>query len=523
MTSEGDTADVIVIMNHRAWEDCRHSLKQSSVIVYEDSLNLALATAPGYAIPAMKIATDIAWPRGKNFALLGALVWFFQLGLPLAEQLVQERMWRHPESLAKNLEALRQGYAYAQRHYPGDFPYTLPIPEICQERLILTGADAIALGAVAAGCTFYAGYPITPATTVMEALARHLQAHEGVLIQAEDEIAAINMSVGAAFAGRRVITTTSGPGLSLMIETLGLASMIEVPVVIVDVQRGGPSTGLPTKTSQGDLLLALYGSHGEAPRIVLAPDSVEDCYYQTRYAFELADYYQTPVILLCDQALVSHLITIPSFNDRDIPHLARLLPEPAELASGYRRYRLTESGISPIAIPGMPDGMYQAESVEHDEAGLPNQSPENHEKMMRKRARKLELVKARREMGTLAGRRWGPAGAPWGIIGWGSTRGVVSEAMAQLQSQGIEMEALYLHSLCPLPDAMIRYFLTDKRAVLVPELNFSGQFKHILTYHFSELLGVGKVTLHSLPKEQGIPFKVQEIYEAALGMVSQVS
>lgn len=517
--SEGDEADVLVAMNEKAWEECAGDLCRRSALIYEASLT-SLAEKHGsemYPIPAEAIAKEIAWPMGKNFVLLGAMLWFFKLDLERAEQLITRRMKR---DLEKNLEAMRRGYAYAQEHYPQGFAYALPLPEKAEPRLILSGADAMALGALAAGCQFYAGYPITPATPVMEILARYLPAFGGTLVQAEDEIASLNMVLGAAFAGKRAMTATSGPGFSLMIESMGVASMAEIPIVIVDVQRAGPSTGLPTNTSQGDLFLALYGGHGDAPRFVLAPDSVKDCYYQMINAFSLAEYFQMPVVVLTDQTLAARVESVPPPVELWETPLERIVPTLEELASGdYRRYRQTEDGLSPMAIPGMPGGMYVADSLEHDEYGHPNQQPLNHEQMMAKRARKVETARKMLANWRMTSRRWGDEGAEFGIIGWGSTRGAVREAMKMLQDQGYKIEAIYPHTLLPMPDEAMRDFLRTKKHILVPELNYSGQFGRMIGHRYSRELIEWKISLHQLKKDQGIPFKIQEIYDAALAMI----
>ncbi len=528
--SEGDEADVMVALNRQAWMECHEDLCARSAFIHEASLEMPPHFGRSYAIPAAQIARQHEWDRGYNFVFLGALLWFFRWDLTLTEKVVRERMHRHPQTLDRNLEMMQAGYDYAQEHYPQPFPYTLPLPEAPEERLILSGADALALGALAAGCKFYAGYPITPATPVMESLAKYLPSFGGSLVQAEDEIAAINMAIGGSIAGQRAMTATSGPGLSLMIEAMGLASMTETPLVVLDVQRAGPSTGLPTKTSQGDLLIAMYGSHGAAPRFVLAPDSVKDCYYQMFNAFSLSEYFQMPVVVLCDQAMASRVETVPYPNDlwgeADDPFpwcrpLERRRPTEEELQGDYRRYRNTEDGISPMSEPGMPGGLYLAESLEHDEYGYPNQDPENHERMMVKRSRKVEVARKMLNDWRMSARRWGHKGAPFGIIGWGSTRGAVREAMAMLEAQGIFVEALYPHSLRPMPDKAVLDFLDTKKAILIPELNFSGQFRRVIEHHYYKDLDVRDIHVHQLTKEQGLPFKVREIYDAVLKMIAQ--
>jgi len=517
--SEGDEANILVAMNHQAWAEGHDDLCSHSALVYEASVDLPETDSRPYPIPAEEIAQALDWPRGKNFVLLGALLWFFRLEMDVANAMVKKRMQRHPESLDKNLEAMRRGYVHARDQYPEPFPFTLPLPETVEERILLSGADAMALGALAGGCDFYAGYPITPATPVMESLAKYLPSFGGRLIQVEDEIAAINMAIGASYAGKRAMTATSGPGLSLMIEGLGLASMAEIPLVLINVQRAGPSTGLPTKTSQGDLFLSLYGGHGDAPRFVLAPDSVKDCYFQTIYAFYLAERYQMPVIVLSDQAMASRLESTPVPGAPWNGPLTRLVPDSETLEGDYRRYRKTETGISPMAHPGQEGGMYLAESLEHNEYGYPDQTPDNHQAMMQKRANKVETARQMLATWRMTSRRWGARNAPFGILGWGSPRGAVREAMDRLQRRGIPVEALYTHTLLPMPDQAIKDFIQSKRALLVPELNFSGQFGRMIEHRYYRTLDENNIHVYHCKKEQGVPFKISEISEAVLDMI----
>jgi len=519
--SEGDEANVLVVMNEPAWHEGSVDMCPHSAVIFEATLDIPGAQGHRYPIPAEDIASSNDWSRGKNFVLLGALLWFFRLDIKGAEDMVRQLMGRHPESLQKNLRVMHQGYSYSQQTYPGPFPYTLPLPDAIEERIILSGADAMALGALMGGCNFYAGYPITPASTVMESLAKYLPAFGGTFVQVEDEIAAINMAIGASFSGKRAMTATSGPGLSLMIEGLGFASMVETPLVLVNVQRAGPSTGLPTKTSQGDLFLSLYGGHGDAPRFVLAPDSVKDCYFQMIYAFSLAERYQMPVIVLSDQAMTSRLATTPMPGIPWNGPLDRISPTEEELAGDYRRYVRTADGISPMTQPGMKGGIYLADSLEHDEHGFPDQSPLNHQQMMKKRATKIETARLMLEDWRMTSRRWGDYGSPFGIIGWGSTRGAVREATHLLQQQDIPIEAIYPHTLLPMPDKAITDFISTKHAILVPELNFSGQFGRMIEHRYYRALDARNVHVHKLKKEQGSPFKIQEICTAVLHMIDE--
>ena len=522
--SEGDAADVLVAMNKQGWEENLNDFHPHGILIYDPDAvpNPEARGRQVYPVPVTKISKSFDFVRGKNLVMVGALTWFFRFNLKTAQAVVQKSMGRHADVLEKNLQALTEGYNYAHEHFPEPFAYTLPLPSKLVERLLLSGAEAMALGALEAGCRFFAGYPITPATTVMETLARYLPVFGGSLVQAEDEIASINMAIGASYGGMKAMTATSGPGLSLMVEALSMASMAEIPLVVVNVQRAWPSTGMPTKTSQGDLFLSLYGGHGDGPRFVLAPDSVKDCYYQMINAFSLAEHFQTPVIVLSDQAMASRVETIPypeAICGVWSECLERIRPTPEDLASDYRRYRVTESGLSPMAIPGMPGGMYLAESLEHNEYGHPDQSPENHKQMMRKRARIVETARKHLVNWDSSVRRWGVANAKFGFMGWGSTRGAVREAMERLAAEGVEIEALYPHTLLPMPDQAVYEFLRGKKAILVPELNFSSQFARVIEHRYYKQLDARDIHIHMLAKEEGVPFKIQEVYEAARQMI----
>lgn len=511
--SQGDQMDVLVAMNQEGFENHIDELRPGGSVVYDSDVFTPPESADylPYAIPVTQLSKELNFPRGKNLIMVGALGQLFGLPLKKSEQMVERRLGKYKSLLPLNLESLRLGRRYVQEHYPERPPYYLEPPEgKTEERLVMTGNQATALGALAAGCRFYAGYPITPATSIMEFIAQELPHLDGALIQAEDEIAAITMAIGASFGGVKAMTATSGPGLSLMIEALGHASMTETPVVIVDVQRAGPSTGMPTKTAQGDLFMALYAANDEAPRFVIAPDSVEDCFYQMVNAFNLAEKYQMPVIVLTDQAMSERVETIRSIDLSQVKSIDRLKPnlDGKGGENGYQRYALTEDGVSPMAIPGMRGGHYVAEGLEHNERGAPNYTPEMHRAMTEKRYRKVES--ARRELRHWnVVDEWGDPGAEIGILGWGSTKGTVREAMARAMQEGVRVSALYPEMLLPMPDEEIRAFLSNKRAVIVPELNYRGMFGDVIAHRYN-------VQVRHVTKYDGLPFKVQNIYDAII-------
>ncbi|HHH40474.1 MAG TPA: 2-oxoacid:acceptor oxidoreductase subunit alpha [Chloroflexi bacterium] len=513
--SMGDDVDILVAANQLGHDEHIGELRSGGLLVYDSD---AVTPAEGgdhlsYAVPFTQLAREINFLRGRNLIVVGFLTSLMGLPLDRAEQMVRRRLGKYKELLPSNLEALHKGYTHHQEHFAERPEFQIRPPEDGgEERLVMTGAQAIALGALAAGCRFYAGYPITPATDIMEFLSKELPRMGGAIIQAEDEIAAVTMAIGASFGGVKAMTATSGPGLALMIEALGLASMTEVPLVIVDAQRAGPSTGMPTKTSQGDLFLALYAGADEAPRFVLAPDSVEDSFYQMINAFNLAERFQMPVILLSDQAMATRVETIRPIDLSQIHQEKRRIPSlDRPEGNGYLRYALTEDGISPMAIPGMPGMTYTAEGLEHDESGAPSYVPEVHRAMTEKRFRKVETARKELHRWGLVN-RWGDPQAEIAILSWGSTQSAVREAMERAAKEGILVEALFTKILLPMPDYEIRPFLEGKRAIIVPELNYQGMFAKVIEHRYSEQIIRNNIQVYRLNKYEGLPFKPGEIY-----------
>ena len=371
----------------------------------------------------------------------------------------------------------------------------------------MSGNRAIVAGALAAGCRFFAGYPITPASDILEEMAQRLPDVGGAVLQTEDEIAAIGSVVGASVAGVKAMTATSGPGFSLMQETLGLSTMAEVPLVVVNSMRAGPSTGMPTKMEQADLNIALYGGHGEAPRIVLAARSVADCFYQAMQAFYLSETFQMPVILLTDQSLSHRTSTLPMPNPDLVPVVERIRPS-SEDAEDYGRYRLTESGISPMGVPGFDPTPFTATGLEHDEYGAPNYTPAMHTAQLDKRGLKFEIAAdALCGLGDPLG--CASYGVPKeqaevGVLAWGSTAGVVREAVEEMAAQGYPVAALVPAVINPLPADRILEFARSLKAAIVPEVNRSGQFADWVKAHT-------ELHLISQNKYGGLPFTPQEI------------
>ena len=413
----------------------------------------------------------------RNVVALGILAGLFGLPVDTIRRAVHHRFGRKKESVrTANGKAFEAGVAFADTL--GDVTANRRLAYAPgATRLLLSGNEAAAVGALHAGCRFFAGYPITPSSEILHFLAEWMPRVGGSVVQTEDELAAIGAIIGASFAGVKSMTATSGPGLSLMTEMLGLASMAEIPTVIVDVQRGGPSTGNPTKSEQADLFQCLYGTHGDAPRVVLACSDVEDCFHATVEAFNISEEFQLPVLVLSDQAVGQRKETLSAgalqHEVRD-----RLIPAPADLQN-YERYRDTPNGVSPMSVPGIRDGMYQTNGLEHDEAGRPNSLYLTHEKMNAKRYRKLWPIRDRYH----SVRRYGPPKADVGIVCWGSSHGAVREAVIAANARGDRVAAFVPRVLYPFPKRELEAFQAQMREILIVELSYTAQFyKYLRTF-----------------------------------------
>lgn len=500
--SLGDGCDILIAFDQEAYQLHKGDLNQGGVLIYDsDLVQPDRDSFIEYGIPFQKIARqELDFVRGTNVLILGVMAGLFGLAPGPLEEMVRTRYKRRAELVEKNLEALRYGYEYTKRIQKRDKFWLGTADHI--SRLVMSGNDAIAAGALHAGCRYFAGYPITPASDILETMATQLPRYGGVCLQAEDEMAALASVIGASYAGTRAMTATSGPGLSLMTELLGLASMAEIPVVIVDSQRSGPSTGMPTKLEQSDLFHALYGGHGDFPRIVLAPASVQNCFRVTVLAFGLAERFQMPVIILSDQSLSHRTETIERVDATGFPVMERLRPNGVE-ADGYHRYQLTETGISPMAIPGLDSYPYVSPGLEHNEEGIPRLSAAIHEEMTVKRFRKLEEVRRHIDTQEYAP-RYGDEEADLGIIGWGATQGSIREAVDRAREKGYKVAAMHPRCLNPLPEKRLRDFIATCKRILVPECNYQGQFAHHLTAN----LGIQPIKMNKIG---GLPFTPGEI------------
>ncbi len=428
------------------------------------------------AAPIAQLARDIAGTdKAKNTVVLGLMAgWFGFTPDALIAGIRRKFAKKGEEVLQRNERAFAAGLQYAAEH-PLNSPRVLARPEAAIPKLLTDGNEMCGAAAIFAGCTFFGGYPITPSTEIMQYLGRELWKYGGVVFQAEDEIAGIGAVVGASFAGKKAMTATSGPGMSLKTEMLGLATIAELPLVCINVQRGGPSTGIPTKSEQSDLYQAVFSAHGDVVRPVLAPTSVADTFDTTVEAFNISEEYQTPVIVLSDGEIAQRKEVVDVIDTSKVRIVNRRKPSPPELED-YVRFAVTESGVSPISQPGMPGGNYLASGIEHNEQGAPTAAGSIHARMNEKRIRKLAPLKTRRDLFSV----FGPADAPIGLVAWGSVAGVVREARALAASRGINAKVIVPRLIYPVASQVYEEFFASVRAGLVVEQSHQGQLYRLL-------------------------------------------
>ena len=480
VSAHGDRFDLLLALD---WENAErfvdevpldaNSLIIADPVAGEPPAALRASGAPLLPVPLEQLAKGV--PEGRaNIVALGVLARWLALPLESLEAVVVRALARKGGNAAHLGQALAVGHAAAA----GLNGFQRPLPPVPDDsgRWLLTGNEAAALGALRGGIRFAAIYPITPATDLAEWLAPRLQQVGGQLIQAEDEIAALNMALGASYGGVPALTSTSGPGLALMTETLGLAVAAEIPVVVVNVMRGGPSTGIPTKSEQSDLNIALYGLHGDAPHLVLAPMSVSDCLLTTQWAVQLAEALQCPAIVLSDQFLGQSQAVCAPPPPAEAGAPARVTA--AVSSERYHRYALTASGVSPMAIPGMPGQQYTADGLEHNPHGTPSSRAADHQAQLDKRRDKL----LRHDYGSAWAEVEGEGEIA--VLTWGSASGPVREAAARARAQGLAVRAIALRLLAPAQPARLAALLAGVQRVLVVEQSHSQQFLGYLRAHY---------------------------------------
>jgi 2-oxoglutarate ferredoxin oxidoreductase subunit alpha len=494
-----EEADILVALDGASIKQHLGEVKDGFVVADEA---IVTGDIPGNIVPVPlgKIAREVGGSKlFSNTVAIGAVLGILCYDLATLNTLFSRIFSRKGEEvIEKNIDAAKAGYDYVKNGNTGEVCRFELNPRPADGRMLINGNDAVGFGALAAGVQLISSYPMTPSTGAMTFVAGYADRFNAIVEQAEDEISALNMAIGASFAGVRAMTTTSGGGFCLMTEALGLAGMTETPVVIFLSQRPGPATGLPTMTEQGDLQFALHAAQGEIPRCILAPATPKDAFYQTIRAFDIADKYQIPVILMSDQYLADALCTYDRFDLSGIT-IDRHLLSREDMTGEYRRYEITESGISPRALPGQAGVLVVADSDEHNEKGHIDQTTDNRIRMHEKRLRKLEGLKEEMQMPYIHG----PEGADFSLIGWGSTFGPLAEAVDLLNAEGVSSNLVHFSDIYPFHED-VGTLLDGLNTTVCAENNATGQFARLLRTEFG-------FETRKLLRYDGLPFAPKSI------------
>ena len=490
--SPGDDVDVLVAFNQEAYDTHAEDVRADGVIIFNADEFQLDGDDRGYGLPVDQLARSTGNNRAANMVIIGALAHLVNMPKEYLEQFVTKRFTRgragDEEIIKSNIMAMGLGREHmAQSEFSlGELAEPQPPKE---DQLMIKGNEALSLGAMAAGVDFYVGYPISPATPVLTYMERNLVGPGKFAYQVSSEIESITSVLGAGFAGKKAMTATAGPGFSLMGEGLGLGWMAEIPCVVVDVQRGGPATGLPTKTEQSDLMACMWPAHGDVRLPVIAVGTVEECFYGAIMAFNWAERYQGPVILMSEMSLAERAQNIPKPDLSKVEVTGRQVYQGS---NGYRRYAGDE--LSEMPLPGSP-GAYVANGSEHDDMGDTTHLPERHVQMTERRFGKLKLLEED------IYERDNPEESV-AILPWGGTKGPAQEAYNLMKESGVPVGWYYTMFLNPLPPKMLEE-LRQKDLVIVPELNYQGQFAGIL-----RSLGV---KAEAITQYIGLPFKVRDL------------
>lgn len=498
--------DMLVALNEETVDIHRREVKKSGVIIFDEEQAKVKARGDGYFnVPLVKLSESTVQNRlMANAVAVGAVLGLVGYRFDILAGILAGEFGRHGEKIVKdNVAAARAGYDFAREH--GEKLAVPPIRPKSGRRhhLLLNGNEALALGAMAGGCKFIAGYPMTPASPILEYMADKGRQYGVVAVHVEDEIAGMNMAVGAGYTGVRAMVATSGGGFALMVEALALAGMTETPVVAVLGQRPGPATGLPTRTEQGELWFVLHAGHGEFPRAVLAPASAEEAFHATIKAFNLAERYQTPVIILTDHHLATSYVTVDRFNLQrvEIDRGELLSDEEVGKLTDYKRHLVTKSGISPRALPGQGKALVVTDSDEHDEAGHMIEDAATRKQQVEKRLRKRnglgsEIIKPEIHLAS---------GAELTLIGWGSTGGAIQEAATLLKNDGTAVNTLHFSQLWPFPAEEVSAVLDNGARSVVIEGNATAQLAQLIRRE------TGHTVDATILKYDGRPFSPAEI------------
>ena len=515
-----DRLDVLIALTERTINENVAELHEGSVIIYDgERTTMQDVEIPegmaGLDVPLKRLAEEAGGAIMRNVVALGAACAVADFPIENLDESLEKRFGDKGTAIVENnKKAARAGQEYVAEEFDREFEYELETTD--SDYVLLNGDEAIGMGALAAGCRFYAGYPITPATDVMEYLTGRIDQYGGAVVQAEDELAAVNLALGAARAGARAMTATSGPGVDLMTETFGLVATSETPLVICDVMRSGPSTGMPTKQEQGDLDMLLYGGHGEIPRLVVGPTTVAECFWKTVEAFNLAEKYQTPVFLVADLAMaVTEQTYPPETFDMDEVEVERGKVVDEEEVDAWldERGRFqphfpTADGVSPRAFPGTAEGAHMTTGLEHDALGRRTEEEGVRVEQVDKRNRKVETA---REQEAWDYREFGNPDADTLVVSWGSNEGAIREGMDLLEEEGIDVRFISVPYLFPRPDLTAE--IESAETVIVVECNATGQFADIVEHDVLE-------RVERVNKYTGVRFKADELASEIEGAVA---
>lgn len=514
--SAASKVDLLVALNRETIDLHLAELARGASIIYdgeEIKLSADKYKKQGIipvSVPLKQLAAETGGDIMRNTVAVGASLAVIDFDLKILENVIKE-VFAHKEGVIEaNLKAIEAGYNFVKKNQP-KLDYKIKLKTRKHEaRMLIAGNEAMALGALAGGLNFFSAYPMTPATSVLHYLAGKA-ASEGVVVKhAEDEISVINMALGAAHVGARAMCATSGGGFALMGEAIGLAGVSETPIVLIDVQRPGPATGMPTWTDQGDLRFVLHAAQGEFPRIVLAPGDASECFYQTAEALNLAEKYQLPVIILSDKYLGEGAATVPLFDEKKVKiERGKLITEEKALAN-YKRYKVTADGVSPRTLPGTKGGIFSADSYEHDEFGFSSETAADRIAQVDKRARKLASAAA--ELG--GANHYGPAHAKITLVGWGSTKGIILDALELLPPRlKNKINFLHLNVVWPFPTKLVKAALAPlgllgkARKTILIENNSTGQLGALIRQE------TGIEIKEKILKYDGRPFFPAELAE----------
>jgi 2-oxoglutarate ferredoxin oxidoreductase subunit alpha len=513
--SHGDHLNLLIALNQDSVERHAREVSPGGAVLYNSDrfsceTSLLRDGVVGLPLPVNEITKPLGrlLPIMQNTVALGAVMFLAQFDFDSTAQVLGDTFRHKGQAVVEqNVKILRAGYDYAREHFVPLVKDAWSLSRI--RRPFATGNELFALGAVAAGCKFYSAYPMTPASSILHWMASHGEKCGVLVKQCEDELAVVNMAIGAGHAGVRAMCGTSGGGFALMTEAIGMAGMLEAPVVVIEVQRGGPSTGIPTKTEQGDLNQVFGASQGDFPRVIIAPTDTADCFWTAVEALNLAEKYQLPVLIISDLLVSEHPETIEADALRhDVPIERGELVEGWPKNNGpYKRYRNTPSGVSPRALPGTEGTEYVAATDEHDEEGILISdmftSPPVRRKIMERRMKKVELALRELKPPELEG----SADAPVTLIGWGSSQGVIREARALLAAEGVRVNQLAIKYLHPFHTREVKAILSKSKMLIGVEGNYTGQFARFLRAETG-------ISVHdSILKYDGEPFEPRLIAE----------